>query len=244
MRVLAGFKYVAEHRFNTPYLVVVWNSRTNDLSGDFSEVFEPIPGVFFIPKTERPYYEKFALKHFRNHWIMYKNNLAWHQLKVDDFPKLEQESYTKLFRPVKAIREEVQKFISLHNICEMDGFHLRRTDLESDKELGRVMTKDEVFETAIEKSPGKVFITTDNPATRKKFMEKFGPNKIVFYGNMSESLFDGTVRYSNLFLTVIEAFIASRCRSFLGTVGSSWSEAISAFHRQCHSIDCCRKKII
>ena len=245
MRVLAGFKYVAENRFKTPYVLMVWRDFNRDLFGKFEDVFDPIPGVFFIPPDKRAYYEKFAMHHFKNTWIMMAQNIVgWHQLVVNDMAKLEQEYYTKLYRPIKKIREDVLNYIKQNNICEARSFHLRRTDLETDGELGKVMTKDHIFEEAIKNTTGPVFITTDNPKTREKFLSKFGKEKVLVYGIMPEEKAAGSFRYTDLVFSVTEAFIASRSAKFMGTVGSSWSETIDAFHRECNLNNCCKKEII
>ena len=64
LRILAGYKYVAEHRFHTPYLVMVWDNATYDLTGNFEDIFEPIKDVYFINPKEASYYEKYALKRY------------------------------------------------------------------------------------------------------------------------------------------------------------------------------------
>ena len=164
---------------------------------------------------------------------MFQANLAWHSCQVSDFAKLEQEFYTSTFIPVRSIREEVTRFAQSNGICDGCSFHIRRTDLtEPDR------TSDEKFEAAIANCTGRVFISTDNPDTRKRFQEKF-PGKVIYYGVMPDTLQENSFRFTNLRHSLTEAFIASRAKKFMGTYLSSWSEAIDSFHRQCQLVDCC-----
>lgn len=100
-------------------------------------------------------------------------------LNANETSETENEIYKK-FRPIENIIEDALIYIQNNSICHSNSLHIRRTDFHV---LERSLNSDKRFMEVISNSNDTFFLTTDNVETRKMYINKFGPRKILVYGH-------------------------------------------------------------
>jgi hypothetical protein len=123
-------------------------------------------------------------------------------------------------RPSQTIRERLDIIRSTIG-PEYDAVHIRRTDLPAERDNNYI--PDSEFEQfIIDSSDAPVYLATDNAATQKYFINKFG-DKI----RKSITITDrGSLRQTPLDVAVIDLFMCVGATYFKGTVGSSFTDMI------------------
>lgn len=126
-------------------------------------------------------------------------------------------------KPVKSIRETIQKLyntIPLHNAL---GFHIRRTDhVDYANSCGGCTTL-ETFWALADKYPTKpIFIACDDHATLELFREKYGSRIHV----AKEFTSSKTLRQTDGIHAVLDLYCLALCEHFQGSLHSSFTEFV------------------
>ena len=236
LRVLAGYMYVAESRFNGAHLVFIWDVNSA-CPAHFLEIFEPIPNVLFANNGSRYVVDKHSKINYENswavlHWTLQMNGIPKNRYGHPTWAQIEHNMYAK-FVPTARIKYMASEFIKKHDICNAVAMHLRLTDLEDQIKAKRKAHRGINIEAYIEfvESHDKVFLLTDNPDTQNFFMDKF-PNKIIVYEKMtpkSNETKPVDFRYTSLEHTIIDVLVAAHAKTFKPSLYSSLSDLVGHF---------------
>jgi hypothetical protein len=184
-------------------LLVLWN-KSDMCNGYFLDYFYPIKNINFI------YVNNDTVKNYK---IDYEGCM-WH-----DDHKLSKKMYKKL-RILPYIEEKMKKIIYNN---KFNAIHVRRTDHTEVAKKHNSYTSDEEFIDFIKKSEDKVYVATDNNKTQNKFINMF-PDKIISSKQLNNS---DNLRKTTLEDAIIDLFICSRSKLFMGSGFSSFSGAIN-----------------
>jgi hypothetical protein len=191
-----------------PSMQVVW-TRTWDIAmAHFLEVFEPVPGIEFVPDGTPCDEES---------WHAAINYDDWHQ-------------HYRLLRPTAALRERV------HGLQDAIGpyiaIHVRRTDHVRLAHTQGKYTEDGEFvqwahEMCIATPSEPCFLATCNAETRQIMARHIGP-RIFWQGTLQPSTVyqHESRRYGTLADAVVDLFMCVGAREFMGTPHSSFSQLV------------------
>ena len=237
LRVLAGYMYVGEARFNNAHLVFIWDVNAA-CPGHYLEIFEPIPKVLFATNESRYVVDKHSKINYENswavlHWTLQMNGIPKNRYGHPTWGQIEHNMYSK-FIPTPRIKYMASEYIKKHDICNVAAMHIRLTDLEDQIKAKRKAHRGLNIEAYMEyvENQNKVFLLTDNPDTQKLFMNKY-PDKIIVYdrisakGNGTDKPVD--FRYTSLEHTIIDVLVAAHAKKFKPSLYSSLSDLVGHF---------------
>jgi hypothetical protein len=192
-----------------PPMQVVW-ARTWDIAQThFLQVFEPVPGIEFVPDGTPCDEES---------WHAAINYSDWHQ-------------HYRLLRPTAALRERISGLQSA--VGEYIAMHVRRTDhVKLAHMQGRYTEDGEFVQWAHEQSKATplepCFLATCNAETRQILARHIGP-RLFWQGDLQPSTVyqHESTRYGSLADAVVDLFICVGAREFMGTAHSSFSELVT-----------------
>jgi hypothetical protein len=207
IRTILGFLHVC--KMNNKKLNVIW-LQDNTCNGNFLDYFEHINNVNFFDKIVEP------IDFIGQSTI--ENILKHYNLNIEAY---------KLYSNIKLnnnIENKVQNFVSLNNIHNLVGVHVRRTDYTGNF-IGKIINgsndDNEFFDFINKYSKGfEFFIATDNKETQNIYKNKYG-KKALFYSTIKNSK---NLRKTSLENAIIDIFILSYCKKIKGTYNSSFTE--------------------
>lgn len=219
LRTLMGHWYVAQQKHG--HLYVYW--RVNRMCPDhFENLFEPLKDTTFVRDLDdfkkRSRSTEKAIRFAGQTQI--HSILSRHGIKTSD--KLLGDIYQQL-KPKADIQAAIDGFLSKHDgLKAYKGLHVRRSDhVAFIVRLKGTYTKDEHFETIIEKDKTQRFyLATDNKKTQEQFASKY-PDQIVVYKDIADVK---AIRKTPLSHAVIDLYLLGHCKKIHGSLGSSFSE--------------------
>ena len=125
--------------------------------------------------------------------------------------------------PKKNIMDKINKTVETFNNYNVLGLHIRTTDGGfTDIPVNKVFSCIESY--LAQNSNNKIYISCDNIRLEKDIISKFSSNIIYFEDPFGNNYSDKCNRHTfGTKNAVCEMFILSKCNSFLGTPGSSFS---------------------
>lgn len=202
IRTLLGFrrKSITENKI----LNVYW-PKDKDCNCHFNDIFEPIHGVKFV---------KIEPFHFSGQ-TTYQNifKTTNQEMKND---------YKNVLCLKKSLRTIVDTFVEKNNIKNSIGIHIRRTDHIGLAIENKRFSDDNVFHEFIRKHDNKVkiFLATDNAETQQDFIDRY-KDRIITYKKIDKNVED--FRKTSVETAVVDIYISSKCKLFLGSGYSSFS---------------------
>ena len=205
IRTILGFLQVCN--YHNKKLNVIW-IKDNTCNGNFLDYFKPIKNVNFI--NEKNTYNYQGQNTIKNICSKYKI----------DFDK------KKLYCNIKLVDElenKIQTYINKHNIKNIIGIHVRRTDYTGNI-IGKILNgsnSDQEFFEYIEKYSNKnFFIATDNKETQDLYINKY-KERALFYSKIKNT---DNLRKTSLENAIIDIYILSYNKKIKGTYNSSFTE--------------------
>ncbi len=186
-------------------LDVIWDRYWDAAYGHFLDVFEPIEGLSFVlnsGQTVERSCEAEDIGHTR-----------WHE-------------HYRLLRPLPEYQRRIDDVLGKLGVT-FDAVHVRRTDHVSHVAQWNAFTPDAFFLEWVSARNGPLFLATDNAETRGLFASTF-PNRIRWQGDMEPgpAIVHTGRRFNSLGDAVVDLFVATQARDFLGTPLSSFSDLI------------------
>ena len=206
---------IAENRA----LYVIWTADAA-CEGHFLDHFEPLEDVRFVEPEDAP-----------QNGIVVERTIDFHDL-VRHHGGREAHCFADLKpRPdvAAAVDANVEEVGS-----DAVAVHIRRTDHFA-QACDRVHpTDDAEFDCFADAHSGaRIFLATDNAATRQRFIARHGVDRVsVGASLLSTPEGDGApLRHSSLRCAVVDLLTCARCRVFKGSAYSSFSDAIAHVRR-------------
>jgi hypothetical protein len=214
LRVTLSYLYKANKEKKKLRIYWITNSECNE---KFDNLFEPIKNVEFIYSYD-------------------KNNIFDYNTCFEYNNEYIKHNYYKLLKPLSPIK----KLINLYLIKLKNNFiacHIRRTDLESSFNTPSLHSwykhkTDDDYINFINQYDNKykIFIATDNKNTQDKFRKLYGDRLICNPISTTNAL-----RQTSIQEAVVDMYVCSYAKDFLGTNISSFSETIN-YLRQINKI--------
>lgn len=208
IRTILGFLYLCN--IKNKKLNIIW-LQDNTCNGNFLDYFQPIDNVNFLNEIIEPV-------HFTGQSTI-ENILKHYNLSIP----LTSILYSNI-KLKNDIEIKVQNFLSLNNIHNLIGVHVRRTDYTGNF-IGKILNgsndDNEFFDYIDKYSNGMpFFIATDNKETQNIYRNKYG-KRAIFYSNIKDSK---NLRKTSLENAIIDIFILSYCKKIKGTYNSSFTD--------------------
>ena len=207
IRTILGFLHVCT--INNKKLNVIW-LEDNTCNGKFLDYFQPIDNVNFFDKIidQVDFIGQSTIENILKHY-----NLSVKTYELYSNIKLNND-----------IENKVQNFVSLNNIHNLIGVHVRRTDYTGNF-IGKFLNgsnSDNDFFDFIYKYSNRFafFIATDNKETQNIYKNKYG-KRALFYSIIKNSK---NLRKTTLENAIIDIFILSYCKKIKGTYNSSFTD--------------------
>jgi hypothetical protein len=152
------------------------------------QLFQPISSVIFASNSSRYVLDKGAAIVYEASnavftWTLQMNGISKNRFGQPTWSEAERKMYRR-FIPNREIFDEVSRFVSKHNVCNISAMHIRTTDLNrllvhSRKRPVSIEPYYHFVESLPHDEP--VFLLTDSPDTQQSFIEKYGSKKILVY---------------------------------------------------------------
>lgn len=236
--------HVGKANYDGAHLVFIWDVNVA-CPAHYLEIFDPIKDVIFATNTSRYVLDKHAKIGYENslavfHWTLQMNHIPKNRFGFPSWQQIEYNTFSQ-FTPHARIMEKINKFVDLHNVCNISSMHIRLTDLNALMPARKKISL-QSFINFVESSPVyPIFLMTDDPKTQQYFIEKYGLKKIIVYDQVGEGLDPNQmaavehettpIRYTTLEHTVIDVFIAAHAKQFHPSGYSSSSDLVKIFSR-------------
>lgn len=156
--------------------------------GHFLQLFQPISSVIFATKFSRYVLDKGAVVVYEASnavftWTLQMNGIPKNRFGQPTWSEAERMMYRR-YIPNREISDEVSRFVSKHNVCNISAMHIRTTDLNrllvhSNKKPVSIEPYYHFVNSLPPDEP--VFLLTDSPDTQQAFIDKYGSKKILVY---------------------------------------------------------------
>lgn len=245
LRVMAAYMHVGEARFEGAHLVFVWDINPA-CPAHFLEIFQPIQNVIFATNSSRYVLDKGAKIVYENSnavldWTLRMNHIPKNRFGSPTWGQIEYDMYRR-FRPTAAVMAKVEHFVHEHRICDCVAMHIRLTDLAEDMKKKNKHVNVQSYLDYVDSLPADriVYLMTDNAATQRLFLDKYGPKRILVHRNIispvnssstivSESM-PADIRHTTLEHTLVDVLIAAHAKEFKPAMYSSLSDVVKLFH--------------
>ena len=222
----------------TQPLSVYWCKNSEVCNAHFLDVFAPLKGVRFLntkPSDDSKLYfhkgcgpdkdllskhlESFPLSPHRPEPMAVSPLARWHDETHSSYLDLKPKKQIKII--IDSFKNAMGTYISIH---------VRRKDHpEFLKANGLEKVPYKKFEQFIDSHPSnkKIFLATDDSLTQEYFKNKYG-DRLTFYSPIINS---DELRNTSLHDAVVDLYICSYARYFMGTEFSTFSYLIKALNK-------------
>lgn len=222
IRTLVGFNYFA--RLKNKKLYAVWKYGP-ECPCNFYDLFENMPNtIILLNNKKKP--DNIIDYGLLNEFVAKKYNLKKNNIYINNYKNLKIK---------KNILDKVKKVINNKNNSNILGLHIRRTDhvvYLNRINKNNLFRDNNYYEKKINlfnkfNPNSSVYLATDNYKTQKYFCQKY--NNIIYNYKIPKK--SRKLRVTSCEDAIIDILILSKCKEFVGTNMSSFTNLIKTFRK-------------